>query len=267
MLKVRPSRAKLARVSTGWKFTSGAIATIATAVGVLATFGVVGGGPGAPAPALAIASAAAKATDSGTSRVLVTVIKTRTGAAPGSGDTILGAGEFDYRRGRGRLEYDLSRTPTHQDYYAIQVRFDGPSFFVNDSGVFHWPHGKHWLRVRYVDLAGLRLQGGAYAKVPDLGVADPTEAVKSLEGSASGAKLVADESLHGEPAKHYRVRRGAGTTEDVWVDDKGYLRKLETVTRTKSETVTTRTELDDFGVAVDTRLPPRNRVFDLAEDF
>jgi hypothetical protein len=257
---------KLDRVGAGWKFTSGALGTIATAVGLLATFGVIGGGAGAPAPGVAIASAATKASDSGSSKVLVTVSKTPTGAAPGSGGTVMGAGEFDYRRGRGRLEYDLSRTPHHEDYYAVEVRFDGPSFFVRDSGgVFRWPEGKEWLRVRFVDLAGLRLQGGAYAKVSDLGVADPSEAVKTLESSASGAKLIGEESLHGEQAKHYRVPRGPGTTVDIWVDEKGYLRKLETTTRTRSEKVTTRTELDDFGVEVDTKLPPRNRVWDLAE--
>jgi hypothetical protein len=258
----RPAKGKLARIGAGWQFTSGAIATIATAIGALAAFGIVGGGAGAPPPAVAIASAATKASDSGSSKVLVTVIKTRAGAAPGSGATTLGAGEFDYRRGRGRLEYDLSRVPKLQDYYAVEVRFDGPYFFVRDSGVFHWPNGKQWLRVRFVDLAGLP---GAYGKIADLGVADPTDAVKSLAGSASGAKLIGEESLHGEQAKHYRVQRGAGNTVDIWVDEKGYLRKLETVTRTRSETVTTRTELDDFGVAVDAKLPPRSRVFDLAE--
>src|SRR4051812_46954099 len=170
----RPAkRGKLAEISAGWKFTSGAIATIATAIGVLATFGVVGGGPGAPPPAVAIASAATKASDSGSSKVLVTIIKTRTGAAPGSGATTIGAGEFDYRRGRGRLEYDLSRVPKLQDYYAVEVRFDGPYFFVRDSGTFRWPLGKQWLRVRFVDLPGLP---GTYGKLADLGVADPADA-------------------------------------------------------------------------------------------
>src|SRR4051794_20059910 len=58
----------LSRIGVGWKLTSGAIATIATAIGVLATFGVVGGGPGAPPAAVAIASAATKSSDSGSSK-------------------------------------------------------------------------------------------------------------------------------------------------------------------------------------------------------
>src|SRR4051794_38325731 len=207
---------KLARIGAGWKLTSGAVATVATVIGALATFGVVGGGAGAAPPGVAIAAAAAKASNSGSSKVLVTVIKTRAGAPPGSGGTTLGAGEFDYRRGRGRLEYDLSRTAHLEDFYAVEVRFDGPYFFVRDSGVFHWPKGKQWLRVRFVDLPGLA--GSTYAKVSDLGVADPTDAVKSLGGGASGAKLIGEESLHGEQAKHFRVQRGAASTVDIWVD-------------------------------------------------
>src|SRR3954452_22338347 len=102
------ARPRLARVSTGWKVASGAIATIATAIGILTTLGVIRGDNG-PAPSAAIASAAIKATDSGSSKVLVTIIETPAGAPAGSGGTTIAAGAFDFRRGRGRMEYDFSR--------------------------------------------------------------------------------------------------------------------------------------------------------------
>lgn len=245
---------------------SGVIATVATAVGVLTTFGIVGDGGGAPPPAVAVASAAAKAGDASSSRVLVTVIDTRAGAPAGSGTKTLGAGEYDYRRGRGRMEYDLSQQKGLEDLYAVEVRFDGQTFFVRDPGTFGLAKNKPWLRATLAELAR---SDPAFAAIADIGVHDPMHALEELQANASDTKRIGEEQLHGFKTTHYRGHRdpdGGGparpVTEDVWVDENGYLRQLETVRQTASGTETTRTELDDFGVHVDTALPPRGRVLD-----
>ena len=260
-------RRRLARVDAGWKVVSGVIATIATAVGMLTTFGILGGGSGPP-PAVAVTSAAAKAADSGSSRILVTVMETRAGSPAGSGTMTLGAGEYDYRRGRGQMEYDLSQQKGNEDLYAVKVRFDGPTFFVRDPGTFHLAKNKPWLRTSVAELARYGPPFGALGT--DVGIHDPTQALKELEAEASGTKRIGEEQLHGVKTTHYRAHRdpdGGGparpVTEDVWVDENGYLRQLETVRQTASGSETTRTQLDDFGVHVDTALPPRTRVTDL----
>jgi hypothetical protein len=181
---------------------------------------------------------------------------------------ILGAGEYDYRRGRGRMEYDLSRQKGQEDLYAVEVRFDGPTFFVRDPGTFGLARNKPWLRATFAELARSGIP--AFAAVADIGIHDPTHALKELAASAGGTKRIGEEQLHGVKTTHYRAQRdpdGGGparsTTADVWVDENGYLRQLQTVRQTGSGSETTRTELDDFGVHVDAALPPRSRVTDL----
>jgi hypothetical protein len=267
MATLKPSQkpGKVERIGAGWKVSSGAIATIAAAFGVLTTLGVIRGGDDPPAPSAAIASAAAKATDSGSSKVLVTIIESPTGGSARAGGTTIGAGAFDFRRGRGRMEYDFSRRKGLEDLYSVDVRFDGPTYFVHNSGALRLPvpKSKPWVRVTFADSAHS-------SALSDLGVFDPAQIVAALSRPASGAKLIGRETLRGEPMKHYRIERdpdGRGPalpiTKDVWVDEKGFLRRLETVTRTALTTVTSRTEFDDYGTDVDTALPPRNRVFDL----
>jgi hypothetical protein len=180
----------------------------------------------------------------------------------------LGAGEYDYRRGRGRMEYDLSRQKGGEDLYAVEVRFDGPTFFIRDPGTFPLPNkNKPWLRATFTELANSG--DPALAAVADVGIHDPTHALEELEASTRGTKRIGQEQLHGVDTTHYQAHRdpdGGGpdrpVTEDVWVDENGYLRQLQTVRHTATGTETTRTELDDFGVHVDTALPPRSRVTD-----
>jgi hypothetical protein len=267
MSTLKPSQkpGRIERIGASWKVSSGAVATIAAAFGVLTTLGVIRGSDDAPAPSAAIASAAVKAADSGSSKVLVTIIEKPTGGSAGAGGTTIGAGAFDFRRGRGRVEYDFSRRKGLEDLYSVDVRFDGPTYFVHNSGALRLPvpKSKPWVRVTFAD-------SGNSAALSELGVFDPVQIVTALSRPASGAKLIGKETLRGESMKHYRVERdpdGRGPTlpmtRDVWVDENGFLRRLETVTRTALTTVTSRIEFDGYGTEVDTALPPRNRVFDL----
>jgi hypothetical protein len=252
------------RTSVGFRVASGALATVATAVGLLATLGVIGGATETSASA-AVASAASKASGAGSSKVLVTIVETPSGTPTGPAQTTLAAGSFDFRRGRGRMEYDYSRRKGLEDLYSVEVIFNGPTFFVeNDAALgLPVPKGKHWVRVRFAD--------SAKSPVAFLGVFDPTQILAELESRTSGAKRIGTETIRGEPMKHYRIERdpdGPGParplTKDVWVDRDGFLRRLETVTRSASKTVLSRTEFDDYGVEANTKLPPRSRVYDRA---
>lgn len=262
---------RFARISTGWKGISGVIATIGTAVGVLTTLGLIGGGGGAAGPSEAVASAASKTAQAGSSSLRVMVIETPRGAAAGSGDTIVGSGQLDYREGRGRIEYDLSRRRGSEDMTAVEVVFNGPAFYVRDPGALGLPKGKRWVRVAFDDITRVQDGGGELAVLSELRIDDPTKTVASLEENSSGAKEVGEEPLYGVTTKHYRAQRdpdGQGptppTTVDAWVDEAGYLRKVETVTEGPGATTKTRTELDEFGVTVDARPPPSSQVLDLA---
>ncbi|HEX8065801.1 MAG TPA: hypothetical protein VF520_04655 [Thermoleophilaceae bacterium] len=266
--KERPGR--LARLDAGWKALSGVVATIATAVGVLATLGVVGGGGGGPAsPAAAIESGAAKTADARSSRVRVSETETpRTGAAAPS--RFVGDGTFDYRTGRGHMRYDFSGNRGDEDLSSVDVVFNGPTVYIHDPGGLRFPGGTPWARVSLADLQ--RLGGGAESDLARFfdGIEDPTRAVESLAESASGMRKVGEDPVVGADWTHYRSVRdpdGAGpappATKEAWVDESGFVRRIETVQPGPASTVRTRTEYDDFGVEVDVEPPPSGRVSDL----
>lgn len=255
-------------ISTGWKGISGVVATIATAVGVLTTLGLVGGDGGAPGPADAVASAASKTAKAGSSTVRVSIFEAPRGASEGRGETIVGTGAFDYREGRAQMEFDLSRRTGSEELSAVEVIFNGPSFYVRDAGAFDLPRGKRWLRVSFDDAARIE-DAGELGALSGLRIDDPTNVVASLDENASEPQKVGEEPLYGVTTTHYRAKRdpdGAGpraaTTVDAWVDEAGYLRKLETLTPTAAGTTKVRTELDEFGVTVDAKPPPSSQVLD-----
>ncbi|HEX8073824.1 MAG TPA: hypothetical protein VF545_02480 [Thermoleophilaceae bacterium] len=256
---------RLARVSAGWKAVSGAVATIATAVGVLTTLGLVGGGGGGPGPSDAMAAAASKTATAGSSTLQVSITRTPRGAA--AADTIVGRGEIDYRGGRGRMEWDLSNSPGLEDLGEVEVLFNGPVLYV-PAAVLGLPKDKPWVRVAFADLDRID-STSQYAVLSDLKIDDPTQVVKSLDENSSGAKKVGEEQAFGVKTTHYRAQRdpdGKGpatpTTVDLLVDEAGYMRRVETLSHGASGTVKTVTLLDEFGVAVDARPPPSRRAVD-----
>lgn len=166
--------------------------------------------------------------------------------------------------------------------------------------------GKEWMRIDV---------GAAITEIcPDIDFAallntqsgDPTAGLTSLEGAKS-VKELGTETVRGEQTKHYRVTvdirdvaenapeeaREAMKefaswyvdpiqTSEVWIDDDGRARRLETTTDSanlklpdclggaQSENpfqgkTTVSMELFDFGKDVDIEVPPANDVIDLAE--
>lgn len=259
---------RLARIGASWKTVSGVVATVGTAVGVLATLGLVGGGGGSAGAEAAIASGVAKTADASTFRLRYTTTTTPR-SDPGGKSTIVGDGEFDYRAGRGRMEFDLSRSAGNEALSSVIVVFNGPTFYFRETrprpGGFEFKPETPWARVTFAEV-----QRDPTLAPPGVS-SDPTKGIKGLGDDASGIRKVGTEPGPGVVWTHYRGQRDpdAGgparpTTIDVWIDDDGFVRKIETTTTGAVETVQTRTELDEFGVKVDVELPPSKRVFDFA---
>ena len=120
---------------------------------------------------------------------------------------------------------------------------------------------------------------------------DPTLGLKLLKGAAEDVTVVGQEQVRGEQTTHYKgtyqLRKAvtalggdlpkafatqltaSGDTPvpfDAYVDDKGRLRKLVTVstvtTQGRSVVSTATTELYDFGAPVDVQAPPADKVKD-----
>ncbi|HEX8647983.1 MAG TPA: hypothetical protein VF715_13905 [Thermoleophilaceae bacterium] len=258
------------RVSAGWKAASGVVATVGTAVGILATLGVIGGGePVTPSDAIAGATKNVNAS-SFRLRVSMTEIPS-SGASRAS--TIVGDGQLDYGASRGHMQYDLSQSTGIRELSKVDLVFDGPTLYLHDSGGLNLE--KPWGRVEIADWQ--RLEGSSNATLEffsDLGIDDPTQAVKDLEKSSSGARKIGDEAIFGDEWTHYRAEPdpdGRGPmrpeTVDVWVDDAGYLRRIEKISQGPAATTRTRTELDEYGVKVRAKPPPSSQVVDLAKAF
>jgi hypothetical protein len=262
---------RFARLSAGWKTTSGVVATIGTAVGVLATLGVIGGGGGAVAPSDAIAGAT-KNVNASSFRLRVSLTEIPRSGAPGA-STIVGDGRLDYRASRGHMVYDLSQSTGTEGLSKVDLVFNGPTLYIHDPGGLGFPKETPWGRLEVSDFE--RLEGssdGTLSFFSELGINDPTQAVRNLEKNSSGAKKVGTETIFGDEWAHYRAQpdpdgRGPAQPEtiDIWVDDSGYLRKVEKISPGAASTVETRTELDEYGVPVDAKPPPSSQVFDLAE--
>lgn len=213
--------------------------------------------------------AAADTTSKTSSRVdLLTVSHVQ-----GQDFTIKGQGLFDFAGGEQRGTMTMTVGPTTLKERMI----DGVLYLQPPGDTFFYS-------IAMKDLAGTSLSESS----------DPTSAAALLAAMGDDVAEVGEETLHGDKTTHYRgtipvakakelaendlarksVQKlidGGVTTipADVWLDDKGRLRRLVedialTVQGVKAQ-VKTQLDIYDFGVKVDVEKPPASQIKDGAQ--
>jgi hypothetical protein len=221
-------------------------------------------------PVAAVQAAAATTAEAGSSRF---ALESRTEF---SGQTVevTGTGLFDPATRSGTASFTLPGGSGTME----QV-------FLGDDLYLTLPGMPGWYRVALSDLSGSSLARSA----------DPTDALRALEGVSDDVEEVGSDTVRDEDTTHYRgtidpqrvldqvdgslrelAEQGlaAGAVEavpfEVWLDDEGRLRRfLLTVDLPGSEATggqdirsVTTLELFDFGVEVDVEPPPADQVQD-----
>lgn len=148
------------------------------------------------------------------------------------------------------------------------------------------PANKQWVKV---DLAQLAQQRGIDLSSLANTSPTPTSALSYLRGSGK-VREVGKESVEGAETTHYKVvvdlekavaRSDAATREslrrvikasgaktlpiDVWVDGKGYVRRVQYAQRASGQAVKVTMDLHDYGKPVTVKPPPSDTVIDLMQ--
>ncbi len=256
------------------------------AAGAIALLVAACGGGGTSASAALVRDAPKKTTDAGTSRWEVVIERPSDQAG-----MVKEAGEADYRSHSGHMLIDLSQFglpgPPLDAYFDNAVVYEK---FPQIPGAL--PPGKSWVKVDLADRGA-----------PGLGqtqVADPSQPLDYLRGASDHITRVGTEDVRGTQTTHYKTvvdlkkaaalspnaRKGieagvkltgsATQPVDVWLDAQGRVRRMKyTVDLSQSKTATTTPtqggsatytlELFDFGVPVQTQVPPADQVVDINE--
>jgi hypothetical protein len=263
------------------KAIGGLVGIAAAVVSILVAFDIIGGGSDA------LGAAVDKTIDAGSSRV--TLEMSGEGENPFS---FSGAGEMDFRRSRGRLNYDYSAMGGPSEVEAIIV---GSTFYFRPADRSRLPEGKTWVRVSISDLVGEKAGSVQIGLLP-LGQDDPSRLLEMLRETGD-AKEVGEERLFGGATTHYHgeidrekfveyasSEKGTMTEEnartllqdvqgaipfDIWVDSDGLVRREAVAMRSKVEgetiTISAAVDLFDFGIEVDAEAPPAEAVVDISD--
>ncbi len=246
------------------------------AVGLLAGCG--GGGEDAAA---VVREAPDKTVGAGSARVALRVTVPSGEVAT----TVSGEGVVDLEAGRGALKLDLGAVGQAFGTGTIDSILDRSGIYIRLPVAA--ATGRPWVKLDFAALAG---QAGVnVGSVGQLQSADPTQALKFLEGASSDMEEVGEEKIRGEDTTHYRgtvdLKKAAGEISpearvaieslgsgvvpvDVWLDDEGRVRKMSfqvdpdgtgPATATRAEF-----EMYDFGVDADVQVPPADQVTDLS---
>lgn len=248
----------------------------------------------------AFAAAFQKTTDAGSSRMSFDM-------AMAIGDTnasFTGEGLFDYKRQRGRVEFDMSGlSKVDRELKGVgkmEMIFDGLVLYMRmDSLSEQLPAGESWLKI------DLRKAGAATGA--DLGSISqlsqsPAQQLQYLRAASKEIVEKGQEEIRGVETTQYRalvdvrkaielgaesappefrdqIRREAvkaaeqsGFDEllmDVWIDGEGLPRRISTMFGTKIQgdggAINMSMDLFDFGVKVDVAPPAAKQAFDISE--
>jgi hypothetical protein len=237
--------------------------------------GCGGGGGGKSSEQIALA--ADKTSKAGSIEADFTV---NGGGVQGHGTGVFNTGD----KGSGQLTITITRGGRA---FKIDTVITGTILYMRSPVFQQLTGGKQWVKL---DLGEIARQRGI-----DLGSLlntspTPTSALSYLGGSAGKVKKVGSEKVQGIDTTHYAVtvdlERAAshakGTArqslkrlvqtsgvkklpEDVWIDDKGYVRKVlyNTAGSGGAQAATVTMVLHDFGPHVPIQPPPKGSVVDI----
>ncbi|MFJ2774040.1 hypothetical protein [Streptomyces sp. NPDC087300] len=258
--------------------TGGAVAAVA-AVGLMAVAtGCSGSGAAVEAkragdPGDVVRGAADSLVRAGSSKASTSLEM----ASGGTRVTIRGKGVYDFEGQRGRFQVVLPKDPAGDDEHRpiTELLTPGALYMKNrGAGV---PADK-WVRIETASLSDGNLVTG--------GATDPLAAAELLRGTRHVA-YVGEERVGGAEVRHYRGvadiggaakaasagQRGAlaaaaakgfsrqGVHFDVYLDDRGRVRKLRQQFRMAEANVASTTLLYDFGAPAEVRLPAAGDIF------
>jgi hypothetical protein len=253
-----------------------AIAVCAIAVLAFALAGC-GGGSGSSRSSDQIALAADKTSKAGSIEADFTVSG---GGVNGHGTGVFNTGD----KGSGQLTVTVNVSGRE---FKIDTVITGTVLYMRSPAFQQLTGGKQWVKL---DLGKIAAQRGI-----DLGSLlntspTPTSALAYLGGSAGKVKKVGTEKVQGVDTTHYRVtvdleraaKHAKGTArqslrrliqtsgvkkvpEEVWIDDKGYVRKVvyETAGSGGGQKASVTMVLHDFGAHVPIQPPPKSSVVDI----
>ncbi len=259
-------------------------AVAVAAAGLMATAtgcsgGAAADGSGAEAPGKA-AHAGDVVRRSADALVRAGTAKARTSMEMASGGTrvtVRGAGVYDFRDQRGRFEVVLPQDPAGgRARRPITELMAGGALYMKNRGA-GVPADK-WVRIETRSLSDGNLVTG--------GATDPLAAAEVLRG-ARDVTYVGEERVAGTEVRHYRgvadlraaakgasagqrgaleVAAGKGFSKgsvpfDVYLDERGRVRKLRQQFTVANADVASTTLLYDFGVPVGVRLPAEEDIF------
>jgi hypothetical protein len=210
-----------------------------------------------------IKSATQKTVAAGGEHLVLTV----TGGASGTRVSLHGAGDFDSKTRKGALHISLSAGSLATN--VVEVLSGTDAYIQSPLFSAFLPAGKKWLKL---DLTKLGTTAGI--DLSALSTQDPTNTLKALE-SVKSVKKVGTEQVAGVSTTHYTavIDRSklpeslqsvvAGGTEDVWVGDDGYVRRVRVRTASsQTETVTVTSDLSGFGKTVTVTIPAASETLD-----
>ncbi|MEU7584160.1 hypothetical protein AB0B50_42000 [Streptomyces sp. NPDC041068] len=198
-------------------------------------------------------------------------------ASGGTRVTIRGKGVYDFERQIGRFEVVLPQDPAGDDEHRpITELLSAGALFMKNRGA-GVPSDK-WVRIETRSLSDGNLVTG--------GATDPLAAAELLRG-ARKVVFVGDERVGGAEVRHYRGvadlraaakaasagQRGAlgvaaakgfskgSVPFDVYLDERGRVRKLRQQFAVAEANVASTTLLYDFGAPVEVRLPADEDIF------
>jgi hypothetical protein len=225
-----------------------------------------------------IAAAAAKSTQAGSVEADFKI----------SGPGVKGSGSGVFNTGPSRSGQLSMKVSVRGMEVPVDTVITGNVLYMRSS-VFSqlgMSQGKQWVKV---DLGLLAQQGGA--DLSSLATTSPTpaSALSYLRGSGK-VREVGRESIDGAVTTHYKVtvdleeavaRSDATTQEalrrliqesgmkklpvDVWIDGKGYVRKVQYAQRAAGKDVKVTMNLHDYGKPVTVKPPPVDSVVDLMQ--
>jgi len=235
------------------------------------------GGGGSSKNSEQIALAADKTSKAGSIEADFTVSG---GGVNGHGTGVFNTGE----NGSGQLTITVN---VQGREFKIDTVITGTVLYMRSPAFQQLTGGKQWVKL---DLGKIAAQRGI-----DIGsllntIPTPTSALAYLGGSAGKVDKVGTEKVQGVDTTHYRVTvdlaraasRAKGTAkqslkrlmqtsgvkkvpEDVWIDDKGYVRKVvyDTAGGGGGQKARVTMVLHDFGAHVPIQPPPKDSVVDI----
>ena len=243
-----------------------AIASTTAAVAI-ATGGCGGNGGGdetRASPRKVVSRAATEMANVGTSRVAVNAaIEIEPAEEKRVEAEMDGEGLFDFSAERGEMTYDMSELAG--EGVQMEVVFDRSTYYSKLPSRFLEPGT--WVKVEAENESAPG--AGLFAEV-----SQAPSAVLTYLKLARGLEKVGEQDVRGVPTVHYRgtvESADGGVPVEFWIDDDGLVRRMAVEFDFKlmgtgnpahmSQSI----DYFDFGIEVDVRLPPKDKVKDVKE--